>query len=205
MNGPEPILVPEQVPEQVSEQVRQPVRQPVSDRLLLRRYASDRDLDAFHLLVQRHQGDLLRLAHGLLGEATAAEDAVQEAFLRLIREVETILAKAAGDSLGGWLCTVCRNHCLDLLRRRQVVRFFSLGTHDPEPPPVGDGVDAAPVWRAVRGLPAMERAAVLLRYRDGLAYADIAERLGKSVTHVGLLLHQAIGRLRQCPSLREGV
>jgi len=181
------------------------VREPVSDRLLLRRYGADRDLDAFHLLVQRHQGDLLRLAHGLLGEASAAEDAVQESFLRLIREVEVLIARPVGEGLGGWLCTVCRNHCLDLLRRRQVVRFFSLGAHEPEPPGEAAGVDGAPVWRAVHGLPALERAAVLLRYRDGLAYADIAERLGKSVTHVGLLLHQAIGRLRRCPALREGV
>ena len=52
------------------------------------------------------------------------------------------------------------------------------------------------MWQAVATLPPLERAAVLLRYRDGLSYQDIAERLEKSATHVGVLLHTALGRLR---------
>jgi DNA-directed RNA polymerase specialized sigma24 family protein len=42
----------------------------------------------------------------------------------------------------------------------------------------------------------------MLRYRDGLSYQDISAQLGKSVTHVGLLLHQALSRLRQSAVLR---
>ena len=45
------------------------------------------------------------------------------------------------------------------------------------------------------------RAAIMLRYRDGLSYADIAARLGKTATHVGVLLHEAIQRLRRSPAL----
>ena len=61
------------------------------------------------------------------------------------------------------------------------------------------------LWRAVDTLPQLERAAVVLRYRDGLSYQDIAERLDKTATHVGVLLHQALGRLRNCDALRAGV
>jgi RNA polymerase sigma factor (sigma-70 family) len=53
------------------------------------------------------------------------------------------------------------------------------------------------VWAAVRALPPLERAAVTLRYRDGLSYQDIAGRLDKTATHVGVLLHTAINRLRE--------
>jgi DNA-directed RNA polymerase specialized sigma24 family protein len=45
----------------------------------------------------------------------------------------------------------------------------------------------------------------VLRYRDGLSYQQIAERLGKSTTHVGVLLHQALGRLRGSAALKAGV
>jgi RNA polymerase sigma factor (sigma-70 family) len=54
-------------------------------------------------------------------------------------------------------------------------------------------------------LPPLERAAVVLRYRDGLSYQDIAAKLNKTATHVGVLLHQALGRLRQDAALKEGV
>lgn len=181
---------------------------PVSDgdHALLAAYVRRRDADAFSVLVDRHQGDLLRLAHALLGDAHAAQDAVQEGFLRLCREADRLLAGDGSHAgLGGWLCTVVRNQCLDQLRRRaaarvQVLAEESLGAPGP------DGAPAeAPraVWTAVDDLPALERAAVLLRYRDQLSYREIADRLGKSVTHIGVILHQALGRLRQSPVLRQ--
>jgi RNA polymerase sigma factor (sigma-70 family) len=177
-----------------------------TDLTLLRRYHLDRDMCSFHQVIQRHQGDLLRLAHALVGEASLAEDVVQEAFLRLVRETANLLEKAqqasGREGIGGWLCTVVRNQCLDLLRKRRVVRFFSLeedGRCDAAPPAAADG---ALVWRNVSSLPPLERAAVMLRYRDGLEYRDIAAQLGKSVTHVGQILHQALGRLRQSAALK---
>ena len=181
----------------------------VSDQLLLRRYHHDRDMHAFHAIITRHQGDLLRLAHALLGEAGAAEDAVQEGFLRLVRESGNLLTTAkpgsGHESLGGWLCTVVRRHCLDLLRRRQVVRFLSISDDSPRKtlaPAANEAGDGTVIWREVAALPALERAAVLLRYRDGLDYRDIAASLGKSVTHVGQILHQALTRLRQSAALK---
>jgi DNA-directed RNA polymerase specialized sigma24 family protein len=46
---------------------------------------------------------------------------------------------------------------------------------------------------------------VLLRYRDELDYRAIAERLDKTVTHVGVILHGALERLRRDARLREVV
>src|SRR5882672_7271412 len=86
-------------------------------------------MSAFDLLIDRHQADLLRLAHALLADAHAAQDAVQEGFMRLCNEGESLLRSAtARDSLGGWLCTVVRNHCIDQLRRRAYARMLRL--HD---------------------------------------------------------------------------
>lgn len=154
-------------------------------------------------LIARHQGDLLRTAHALLGEAHAAQDAVQEAFLKLCRERHRLAAEAGSHrGLGGWLCTVVRNHCLDQLRARAYRRHLDaqavdVAAADHDPAGAISAADAAAlVWATVSGLPPLERAAVLLRYRDGLSYQDIAGRLGKTATHVGVLLHTAISRLR---------
>ena len=175
------------------------------DRTLLRSYAERRDLAAFDTLVDRHQAALLRVAHALLIDAHAAQDAVQETFMRLCQQASALVTStAAGDSLGGWLTTVLRNHCIDRLRLGAYQRMQRMH-HD-----LQDGhaledavpVDAEGLWGAVGTLPALERAVVVLRYRDSLSYAEISLQLGKSTSHVGVLLHSALGRLRLQPALR---
>jgi RNA polymerase sigma-70 factor (ECF subfamily) len=181
------------------------------DAFLLSRYCRQKDLAAFSALIDRHQADLLRTAHALLGDGHAAQDAVQEGFLRLSRDAEALVAKwRAGASLGGWLCTVVRNWCIDHLRHQQVVPMSPLIGHQAEnatapAAQVADHDAGQALWRAVDTLPQLERAAVVLRYRDGLSYQDIADRLDKTATHVGVLLPQALGRLRNCDALRAGV
>lgn len=163
---------------------------------LLRRYLQDGDDGAVAALIDRHQRDLLATAHAILGDAAAAQDAVQEAFVRLWRDAAAVVAGSRGrTSVGGWLCTVARNAALDAVRRR---RAAPLPEQVRQPtPPQGTPLDeAALLWAAVDRLPELERAAVVLRYRDGLAYDAIAERLGKTANHIGVILHQGVTRLR---------
>jgi RNA polymerase sigma-70 factor (ECF subfamily) len=175
-------------------------------------------MEAFRALMDRHQADLLRMAHALLSDGHSAQDAVQEGFMRLSRDADMLFARvpwqspgiAEVGSLGGWLCTVVRNACLDQLRRRRVTPMLSLhdgvGENRAAPPELtNDPETGATLWNAVADLPVLERAAIVLRYRDGLSYNDIAETLGKSATHVGVLLHQALTRLRSSSALKAGV
>lgn len=163
---------------------------------LLRRYLDSGDDGAVAALVDRHQADLLRTAHAILGDAAAAQDAVQEGFVRLWRDAAAVVGSAGGrTSAGGWLCTVVRNAALDMVRRKKAA---PLPEQVRQPtPPQGTAVDEAQLlWAAVARLPELERAALILRYRDGLSYDDIAERLGKTANHVGVILHQGVIRLR---------
>lgn len=175
---------------------------PVCDVDLLRRYHARADMDAFAALVDRHQADLLRVAHAITGDADMAEDVVQEAFLRLCRDAGALLVSAGERrEVGGWLCSVVRNLSLDHLRRRKPT---PLPEQVAQPtPPNGTPIELDSLWAAVANLPPLERAAVVLRYRDDLDYRTVAERLGKSVSHVGVILHQAIARLRAHPILRS--
>ena len=77
---------------------------------------------------EEHRGHLRAVAYRMLGSVSEADDAVQEAWLRLSR------AEADGvDNLGGWLTTVVARVCLDMLRSRKSRRESELGEHLPDP------------------------------------------------------------------------
>jgi RNA polymerase sigma-70 factor, ECF subfamily len=73
---------------------------------------------------ERNRPHLQAVAYRMLGSASEAEDAVQEAWLRLARSDTEKVA-----NLGGWLTTVVARVCLDMLRARRAVPFGEL----PEP------------------------------------------------------------------------
>ena len=77
---------------------------------------------------EAHRTRLRAVAHRMLGSASEADDAVQEAWLRLSRADTTAI-----DNLGGWLTTVVGRVCLDLLRARTSRREEPLGTSVSEP------------------------------------------------------------------------
>lgn len=80
---------------------------------------------------ERHREHLHGVAYRMLGSAAEADDAVQEAWLRMNR------AGAGGiDNLGGWMTTIVGRVCLDMLRARRARREETLGTREPES---GDG------------------------------------------------------------------
>ena len=79
---------------------------------------------------------LRAVAYRMLGSMTEAEDAVQEAWLRLTRS-ET----SAVENLGGWLTTVVARICLDMLRSRKSRREEPLNAHVPEPIVYQDGIE----------------------------------------------------------------
>ena len=83
----------------------------ITDRQARRVTVDDRDWLAQRFEAQR--GRLRAVAHRMLGSASEADDAVQEAWLRLDRSDPSEV-----ENLGGWLTTVVARVCLDLLRAR---------------------------------------------------------------------------------------
>ncbi len=77
---------------------------------------------------EAHRGHLRAVAYRMLGSLSEADDAVQEAWLRL-RRVDA----AELINLGGWLTTVVGRICLDQLRSRRARREEPLDTHLPDP------------------------------------------------------------------------
>jgi RNA polymerase sigma-70 factor (ECF subfamily) len=76
---------------------------------------------------EAHRPHLRAVAYRMLGSPSEADDAVQEAWLRLSRSDTSDV-----ENLGGWLTTVVGRVCLDLLRSRKARREEPLGGHAPE-------------------------------------------------------------------------
>src|SRR5438094_5664497 len=77
---------------------------------------------------EQHRAHLRAVSYRMLGSLSEADDAVQEAWLRLSRsDAEEI------ENLGGWLTTVVARVSLNMLRSRESRREEPLGPHVPEP------------------------------------------------------------------------
>jgi len=138
-------------------------------------------------LAKRFQEDRARLravAYRLLGSSGEADDAVQEAWMRLSRADH-----AAVENLGGWLTTVIARVCLDMLRARGSRREEPLEARVTEPPAATPGPDAellladslGPALLVVlQTLAPAERVAFVLHDLFDLPFDQIAAIVGRS-------------------------
>ena len=157
-------------------------------------------------------GRVFGLCLRLLGGTVLAEDAAQDAFVRAYRALDRY---DPVQPFGAWVIGIARNHCIDLLRRRRhgELRFgdeaAELAAAESEST---EGVDAlvitergAKVRAAIAALPEKYRLPILLAYYDDASYDEIAEALGLSRNHVGVLLLRGKQALRKAlaPSEEE--
>ena len=134
---------------------------------------------------ERNRQHLEAVAYRMLGSATEAEDAVQEAWLRLARSDTERVA-----NLGGWLTTVVARVCLDMLRSRRARREDYLGSWLPEPVvtiengPEDEAVLADSVGLALLvvldTLTPVERLAFVLHDMFGMPFDEIAPIVERS-------------------------
>jgi RNA polymerase sigma factor (sigma-70 family) len=162
---------------------------------------------------ERNRAHLHAVAYRMLGSSSEAEDAVQEAWLRLDRsDTEAV------ENLGGWLTTVVARVCLDMLRSRRSRREDYIGTLLPEPivsveeSPEEEVVLADSVGLALLivldTLTPPERLAFVLHDMFGVPFDEIAAILERSPDAARQLASRARRRvrgatLRTDPDLRE--
>jgi RNA polymerase sigma factor (sigma-70 family) len=148
---------------------------------------------------------LRAVAYRMLGSLSEADDAVQEAWLRLSRS-DTSGVK----NLGGWLTTAVARVCLDLLRSRQARREEPLGTHVPEPiAPSGADPEQEAILANSVGLALLvvldtlnpaERLAFVLHDLFDLPFDEIAPIVGRSPAAARQLASRARRRVRGAPA-----
>jgi RNA polymerase sigma-70 factor (ECF subfamily) len=152
---------------------------------------------------ETHRPHLRAVAYRMLGSMTEADDAVQDAWLRLSRSDTRDV-----DNLGGWLTTVVARLCLDMLRSRKARREDPMGVHFPEPivasadapDPEQEVILADSVGLAMlvvlETLTPAERLAFVLHDTFGLPFDEIAPIVGRSPTTTRQLASRARRRVR---------
>ncbi len=154
----------------------------LDDRTLVEQHRAG-DPDAFRRIVSRHHRSLYSNALRRLGDPNAAEDAVQDAFLRAFRNIDHF----DGDyHLDAWLHRIVTNTCHDIGRRRgRETRLFDRACTEVEVdvPGADEALDAMPMAQitdALDSLPQSYREVLVLRFVDELSYADVADKAGIS-------------------------
>jgi RNA polymerase sigma-70 factor (ECF subfamily) len=152
-----------------------------------------------------HRTHLRGVAYRMLGSMTEADDAVQEAWLRLSRTDTSDVT-----NLRGWLTTVVSRICLDMLRSRKSRREESLDVHVPDPvvtrlelDPEAAAEQADAVTLALLvvldALNPRERMAFVLHDMFGVPFDQIGEILGSSTQAATQLASRARRRVRDTP------
>lgn len=150
---------------------------------------------ALAILFTQHYPQLLRTALLLLGDRAAAEDVVQEAYIR----VDRVLRRQDMTVGAGYLQRTVLNLARSDLRRRVVAL-----RHAPRPMPDTAGadvgafalIDADNLLAALRTLPRRQREVVVLRYANDMSEADVAALLGISTGAVKAYASRGLASLR---------
>jgi RNA polymerase sigma factor (sigma-70 family) len=160
---------------------------------------TDRLLEGF----EENRTRLRAVAYRMLGSLAEADDAVQEAWLRLSR------SDASGvDNLGAWLTTIVARVCLNVLRSRRARREEPMGVHVPDPvisrahgtnpeeaALLADSVGLA-LQVVLETLAPAERLAFVLHDVFGLRFDEIAPIVGRSPAMARQLASRARRRVR---------
>jgi RNA polymerase sigma factor (sigma-70 family) len=144
----------------------------------------------FQRFLDAYRNDVYRFLVASVGPHDA-EDCFQETFLAALRAYPRL---TADDNLRGWVFTIANRKAIDVHRAR--TRQAAADVPDRASAP--DRLDGEPaLWAEVRALPAKQRAAVVHRYVNDLAYADIGAVLGCSTDAARRSVHEGLKKLRE--------
>jgi len=177
----------------------------VDERKLVER-ARKGDLDAFNELVIRYQKTAYNVAYRILGDAEAAADAVQDAFLKAFKNIR----RFRGGSFKSWMFRIVTNTCYDVLRARKRRPSSSLDGMEVElnHTPLGDSGVESPeeyairqelnrlIQEAINSLPPEQRVIIVLSDIEGFDYREISETLGIPLGTVKSRLSRARAKVR---------
>jgi len=162
-----------------------------TDEELMARFVKALDEEPFQELASRYVDRAHAVASAVLHNRTEAEDAVQEAFLRVIRSRRRY---APDRAFSPWFYTILRNVCRDVQRKRkrreQFLREQALTVgHCPLP--------ETACWDLVEELPLPQQRVLQLKIGQGLTFGETAAALGCTVEAAKKRAQRALKRLRE--------
>jgi len=158
---------------------------------------------AFAEIFRTYSRRVIGLCNHMLRDGNVAEDAASEVFLRLRTAITAYDGSAEFDR---WLLRITANHCIDLIRRRQLERRWMSEEECSADPP---SQEASPltllllkerrnaIARAVGSLSEPYRLPLVLRYYAGLSYDEIAAELDMEKSQIAGRIFRAKHTLRK--------
>jgi RNA polymerase sigma-70 factor (ECF subfamily) len=167
----------------------------LSDGTIVRRVLAG-DAEQYRFLVERYRTEFGRYAIATVGDRDAAQDAMQEAFIRAFDALATCREP---DRFGAWFFRILTNQCRNVVaRRRDMVPVEDLD------PPGGERADAAlergelgeALEAALARLTPEQREAFVMKHVDGRSYEEMAQLLGVGVDALKMRVHRARDAMR---------
>ncbi len=159
---------------------------------------------AFDILYREYYVRVFGLCRLLLNSATLAEDATQEAFMRVYRNFNRY---DSSKPFWQWISSIASNHCIDMLRQknRRDALFGDAAEEQEQMISAGDeplneimeAENSEILSPLIQALPDKFRVPLILAYFHGSSYEEIANDLSISRNHVGVLLLRAKQHLRK--------
>jgi RNA polymerase sigma-70 factor (ECF subfamily) len=181
--------------------------QTVTDELLMRAVQGG-DLDALGELFERHHRPVFHFLSRTTGNAAAAEDLVQEVFVRILKYRHTY---DVGSRFDTWVFRIARNARADYFRKKGPVvdsmdEAMDVPTADAGPArQLEQQMDMKQLERALQQLAEEPRDLLVLARCQGMPYHQIADTLGIDVGAVKVRVHRALKQLRTVFFSLEGV
>ena len=163
------------------------------------------DADAFELLLSRHKRPLFNFLYKILGHTEAAEEALQEVFLRVIKSADDYRPSAKFST---WLYTIARNFSIDFGRKQKFRRHLSLDSREDDDSEPLQSVFASKgassdeqvsaqqeerfLYAALDELAPEQKEVFLLRETQGLQFDEIAKITKVSVNTVKSRMRYAL-------------
>lgn len=162
------------------------------DRVTLER-ARRGEMTAYAAIYERFGGACYNLALRVLGEPAAAEDIVQDVFLKMF----ATLRGYRGDApFGAWLKRMTANATIDVVRARQRFRGDDAeALFEAMPVAASEAEDRTDAWSLLMRLPERARAVVILHEVEGYTHRELAELFGQSESWSKSILARALKRL----------
>lgn len=149
-----------------------------SHNILMARFQRSLNIEAFQQIVSHYSGPALGIAQKILSDHILAEDAVQEAFLRVVRcrhQYDT------SKPFSLWFYTILRNICKDMLRQRTRHIKVIGEIADRLTPAIQNPTHILSVQDFLQILPASEQIVLTLRIIHDLPFRDIAAVVGITI------------------------
>ena len=148
-------------------------------------------------LFNKYQGRLLRYTRRWVKESDAQE-IVQDLFIKLLNLEDSEKIKGRERS---WLFFVCRNQAIDCLRKEKKMSSKDVDELSSFDLKGGDEViegkqTQSLILQLVDQLKPKQKEVIVLKFQEDLSYAEISEITGLSVSHVGVLIHEAIKKMK---------